>query len=350
MKKPVIVIADVEEQYVLTLEKKIISELQDKVNLEVITEPNYFEKFFSTPRTAEIVVVSEDLYCASLSKHNIKHLFVMTDEIENGSTVQLDVERIYKYTAINEIYNQLIYQSREVFERNIEEKRETRIISFFSACGGTGKTSLSMGVAKILAERYHKVLFVATESVQSFGYYLKDQNIQMPAEGYHAIRKNLQHVFVALKPYIRTEGFSYIPPMMTALDSVGISETMYESLIQEAKKSNEYDYIIVDIEAGYHPESMSLLRLADKIVLVLTPDTLAKKKFEFLNNNIDLKDREKWVYICNKYKENEISEEEARWFSQVHLMERISYSLEKITSLSQMSQLSGMNGLSYLFD
>lgn len=349
MSKPLIVIADIDEQYIMTLESKIIKELDGQVELEVITNPSYFNQFFSTPKTAEVVVVTQDLYHSSLKKHNINHIFVLTDQINDDNTAELNIEPIYKYSAINEIYNQLIFQSREQLHKDVAEKMEPVVIAFYSACGGTGKTTLSMALAKCLTERFHTVLYVNTESVQSFGHYLQDNTICLPNDGYQSVRNDLNHVYSVLKPYIRQEGFSYIPPMTTSLDAVNLKPSLFVNLIQEAKKSHEYDYIIVDVEAGYNDTKMELLQCADKIMLVVTQDTITIQKYKFLNKNIDLSDRERCVYVCNKA-DDSVTDEMEQWFSNIQMHERVEIMEQSDVSLDLISQTNGMKAVSYLFD
>ena len=59
MSKPLIVLVDTDESYLATLENKFLVELGDKAELEIISDLQYYEMFFSTPVTAEIVVVDE---------------------------------------------------------------------------------------------------------------------------------------------------------------------------------------------------------------------------------------------------------------------------------------------------
>ena len=53
MGKPVIILADLDVSYLATLESKVLRELKDKIELEVITERTYFETYFSKPQKAD---------------------------------------------------------------------------------------------------------------------------------------------------------------------------------------------------------------------------------------------------------------------------------------------------------
>ncbi len=46
MSKPLIVIADMDTAYLAELENKFLVELGDRAELEIISDPEYFEQFF----------------------------------------------------------------------------------------------------------------------------------------------------------------------------------------------------------------------------------------------------------------------------------------------------------------
>ena len=74
MSKPLIIIADTDELYLTNLERKFLEEFDDQIDLEIISDADYFEKRFETPLSVEILVVSEKLYSSSLQKHNISNV------------------------------------------------------------------------------------------------------------------------------------------------------------------------------------------------------------------------------------------------------------------------------------
>ena len=79
MSKPLIVIADMDTAYLAELENKFLVELGDRAELEIISDPEYFEQFFSNPVTAEIVAVNENLYTNALQRQDIQNLFILSE-------------------------------------------------------------------------------------------------------------------------------------------------------------------------------------------------------------------------------------------------------------------------------
>ena len=269
MSKPLIVIADMDTAYLAELENKFLVELGDRAELEIISDPEYFEQFFSNPVTAEIVAVNENLYTNALQRQDIQNLFILSEHQEQGRTEELSVSRVYKYYGIKELYNELTYKSQERLEGKESGKRETTIIALYSAIGGTGKTSLSVGLAECLAKKHKRILYVNTEAIQAFFFYLSDKS-GMPNEGYRAIKEDAGHIYQNIRSFIRKEGFSYIPPFLSTLDARNLSYDIYLNLIRGARESKEYDFIIVDIEAGY--KSVELMK--EHVKKTMRPEVL----------------------------------------------------------------------------
>ena len=351
MSKPLVVIADRDETYIATYEEKFLRELDNRIELEIITDEAYFEEFFSTPKTIEILIVGEYFYSRDLLKHNINNLFVLTEEDEEGATEELSVIKIFKYSGkgIREIYNELTYRSREELFQDSEVNKESIVIGFYSAIGGTGKTSLSIGLAEALAQNHQRVLYVNSESIHAFGYYLSDRN-GMSNEGYRAIREDVKHPYKNLKSYIKKENFYYIPPFMATLDALNLSSQIFVDLVKDAKASMDYDFIIVDIEAGYSLTRTELLGVADKVIMVMLQDVLSLYKTEYILRNVDFRDKDKYLFICNMYRENkENAYFESLLQKRFPLHEYVHYVENPLITAKSIGELSEIQRIATLF-
>lgn len=348
MSKPVVIIADKDEEYLIAIEKKILREIGSQIDIEVLTEEEYFNDFFSEPKTAELIIIGEELFTRDLLKHNISHIFILSEkeqELTDGNTIELSAEYVNRYASTNEIYNQIIRFSRDKLFQDSMKNAETQIIAFYSACGGTGKTGLSLGLAKCLADKYLRVLYVSTESVQSFGYYLTHRDEYLGEDGYRAIRSAGRDVYRNLKDYLSCEGFDYIPPMLSSLEARNISSDIYRFFIQGAKDSKDYDYIIVDVESGYSDFRLDLLGLADRVYLTVLPTGISVAKMRFLERNVSLNDKEKYVCVCNRCKQND--EEMSKRFSSMNtsIQELIFEGEVEPHNIDELKKLPGMQAL-----
>lgn len=347
MRKPNIVIADEDCSYIAALENKFVEELGDKAEIEIITEKEYFNTYFGTPRTVEIMAVSEKMYSNELLKHDIANLFVLTDELENGATQNLSIENVYKYTGMAELFNELVYKSRSVLYAREKQEIETKVIALYAASGGTGKTLLGMGLAKYLANNHKKVFYLNTESIQSFGGYLKDASV-LTMEAHQAMALDDKTIYRNMGHFFRNEGFSYLPPFGLTLSNYNMGYKIYEYFIQGIKQSREYEYVIVDVDAGFADERLGLLQMSDYNVVVMKQDMSSVLKTEVLLRCIALQDSEKTIFVCNQYDESTrnyyLESELRRMMSMTEYIERV-----EEADIDKMIVQKGMQKLAYLF-
>ena len=268
MARPKVIIADEDANYIVPLQFKFVTDFFNKIDLEIITDRAYFDDYFSKPQNAEILIVSEELYDSFLQRHNIQNIFVMMEQYDEGGTGELNVNQIFKYTSIKEIFNEIIGKSAGALNVAAVEKKETQIILVTSAAGGVGKTTVAMGVAACLVQNYKRVLYIEAASLQSAQYMLENDTPISSPDIYTKLLNPSDSIYADIKHVIRKEVFSYIPPFKAAIMSVGLSKNIYMDIAVSAKKSGEYDYIVVDTDSVFDEFKADLLNVADKVIFV----------------------------------------------------------------------------------
>lgn len=294
-------IADTDKNYIHTIQLKFIEEFFDEIDLEIITDKEYFEALFTMPQKADILIVSVDLYDVSIQKHNIDHVFLMTEEYEEEQTADLSVNKIFKYTSLKEIFNEIVGKSSETLNIDNTVKKEPQIIVVTSAAGGAGKTTAAMGLSACLAKSYKKVLYINTDELQTFQYLLQNQSPISNTEVYSKLMQAGESIYRGIKHVIRKELFSYLPPFKAALMSLGLTAEVFEDIVKAAKKSNDYEFIVVDTDSTFNKGKAALLDLADKVIFVTRQNSASVISTNILVTNINGMNTEKYSFICNDY-------------------------------------------------
>ncbi len=301
MAKPRIIIADTDVNYIISLQLKFVEEFFERVELEIITDEDYFNELFSSPQNAGILIVSEGLYKQSVQRHNISHIFLMTEQKEEDQTADLRVDCIYKYTSTKEIFNEITGKSADVLNIKREDKQETEVVVFYSASGGTGKTTLAMGVAASLAKKYKRVLYINAERLQSFSHFLENKAVITESGVYSKLTNPDDNVFNEIKHVLRKEIFNYLPPFKAALMSLGLKFSVYEKIALSARKSGDYDFIVIDTDIAFDEEKAALLNLADKVVIVTKQTKAAVSSTNLLVSNVNGINSDKYIFVCNDF-------------------------------------------------
>lgn len=347
MNNPTIVLADLDANYLVPLEEKLAGELYNQVSLEVITDKDYFDEYFSSSRKIDTLVISQSLFSQSLLKHNITDIFVLTEETEENRSSD-NVSYIFKYSSTKEIFSQVL-KNRRI--SNIQFKnKDTQVIVVTSAAGGAGKTTLSLALSLSLSKSYKRVLYLSTDYIQSFTYYTADKS-RISNQVARAFTQMGNMLFETIRPHFRTEGFTYLPAFNSNILSLGFNNSIYLNLIKAAKEAKEYDYIIVDTDAHLDESKAELIQQADKVIITVLQDAFSALKTECLMNNLGCKNPDKFLFVCNKFHreyENEyIASNVGRNFLVSEYVDKLSHS--EIQSLDTIADLSGIRNLTYLF-
>ena len=301
MAKPRIIIADTDMSYIVPLQLKFVEDFFEKVDIEIITELGYYEQFFNIPQKVDILIVSEKLYSQSMQLHNISHIFVMNEQYEEEQIADLNVNHIFKYTSIKEIFNEIIGKSADVLKIEKNEKKETQVVMIYSASGGTGKTTVALGVSAALTKNYKRVLYINAERLQTFQHMLENRSSITTMDIYAKLVVAEGDIYSEIKHVIRKELFSYIPPFKAALMSLGLRYNVFEKLILSAKKSGDYDFIIVDADITFDEDKASLFNLSDKVVFIVNQTFSSVFATNVLVTNINGTNSEKYIFICNNF-------------------------------------------------
>ncbi len=302
MSRPRVIIADGDRNYIVPLQLKFVKEFFNRIDLEIITDTQYFTELFSVPQKAEILILSDELYTPSLLKHNIGYIFVMTEQNEQSGTEELNVNKLYKYTSVKEIFNEIVGKSKGAFNLESGGRQETQIILVTSASGGAGKTTVAMGVSTFLTKYYEKqVLYINASRMQNFQYMLDNDTPVTSPEIYMKLLNPSGQIYEEIKHVLRKESFSYIPAFKAALMSVGLEYAVYGKIAQAAKKSGDYDFIVIDAECTLDEDKARLLNAADKVIIVTEQSVNAVMAVNALISNINGTNSDKYIFVCNKF-------------------------------------------------
>lgn len=295
-----IIIAEEDINYVVAFQEKFVDYFYDKVNLEIITDKDYYNMFFSTPQKVDVLLVSEDLYDSSLQRQNIDHLFVLAESNEGIEESNAFITRIYKYSSVKEILGTIVSDCTDIFQFESGVGDNAQIILVTSASGGSGKTTVSMGLAGSLAEK-NKVLYINTDKLHTFQYLLYNKDAILNNEIYSKLMNDNSNAYNIVKNTIRNELFHYLPPFKASLLSLGIKSDIFEKIIQASKASKEYDYIIVDTDNVFDETKAKLIDIADKVMIVTNQTKVSVNATNEFVKNINDFNLEKYKFVCNDY-------------------------------------------------
>lgn len=301
MEKIRVLLADTDEKYLMALERKFIDGFEGRADINIITDAEYLNTFFGTPQYLDILVINDGLYNRSFERHDIANIFILSEQmLEEEATGNLNDNYIYKYTSVKEIFNEVVNNLSINSTSSLSNVKETRVISVYSPIGGIGTTSMAVGLSAALAKNHKKVLFISTDSLQSFStFFIEKEELNSGVEK-QMVSEN-EYIYDALKPSIRNEIFDYIPPFRISLSSLNITMTQFINLINSIKVAKDYDYIVVEATSVFTEGTSSLMGYSNHVIVVTGQDRIAAHKLVCLLKNIDCSDSNRFMFVCNKY-------------------------------------------------
>ncbi len=301
MTNPKVIIADSDVNYIAPLQYKFINDYFNNIDLEIITDKQYFDEYFSVPRNAEVLIVSEEFFESSIKRHDIKNIFLMSEQLDDGSTGDLSINKMYKYTSIVEIFREITAKCAKELATGAVEQKETQIILITSACGGVGKTTVATSIAASLTEGYQRVLYINAAMLQNFQYLLKDDEPLSGTGVYAALLNPTENVYLDVKSGIRKGVFNYLPEFKAALPSLGVDYSVFLKIALSAKKSGDYDFIIIDADSLFDDEKLNMMDAADKVIVVTDQSVNAINATNRFVANVNGINSEKYIFICNRF-------------------------------------------------
>lgn len=314
MAKPIIVIVETDKTYLMPIEMKVAETLMDSVDIEIISDIDYFEEYFIAPRKIDVLVINQKLYNESLSKHNIGKTFVLTEETnENedyayrGESSVNEVIYLFKYCNIGTLVNYIIPADWAGTGENVV--KEPQLIAVISPAGGMGVTTVAMGISACMKQNLKSALYINLNRYQNFQYYLQNK-ATLSMEGCSVLRDIDASIYTKMKNYLLKEDFVYLPPLKSTIDALGISKKAFMDLALTAKKSGDYDFVIVDIGSELTGDELKFMKYANKVFVVVNQDSYSLFKLDVLKRSVDCSDTEKYFFLCNKFekgKDNSLS-------------------------------------------
>ncbi|MFC5531621.1 hypothetical protein [Cohnella yongneupensis] len=188
----------------------------------------------------------------------------------------------------------------------VASANECRIITVFSASGGTGKTTLALNMLRQAGERGLRTFYFNLEALNAtsllFGHGEPD-SLSRLLYGLQAHPEQWDELFAATcrhQPYLRTD---YIDAPDHPGERLALPSELLAEVLGRVRASGRYDLIVVDPDAGAGEWHRSLLGGSDQVVWLTTDDvqclTKTDKLLRYWNASAEgLSD--KLVFVMNK--------------------------------------------------
>lgn len=296
MKKQTMVVVELDENYLMPVEMKLAFAVDEIAEIEFISTMEAYEKYFSKLHNIDILVIDETVYTQELHRNNIKRTYILTEKPEIEDTGSTTVIKLYKYANVNSLVKAILPEEWICEEGG---KSKGKIVAVISPSGGSGCTTVAIGIGAFLAGKQRNVLYINSQQMQNFQYYLNNRET-LSIEASVKLNKETD-LYQNMKEFFCREYFDYLPELSSARSNLDVSMNAYSQLVSEAAESQDYDFVITDIGTELSTDALEIFEKADKILVIVNQDAYSEYKVSVLDRFLNYDDSEHFMFICNKY-------------------------------------------------
>lgn len=331
-----------DEEYLKSIEYKLAEALAERVNISYISDCECLKIYNAQPKDIDILMIEEDLYKEVISRQNCKSVYLLLED-QNTVDRQESIGNknvVYKYSSIRVIIDKidgsLLQKKKSIANTN------TKIVSVYSPIGGSGKTTIAVGLAKQLGMKGYKVLYISTETLSDYRFIINETEF-MPEQIAYKCGTQEEKVAEELLRHVKKREFEFLLPWKRMLPAYGITTQQLMKIATLIQKKNIYDHIVIELSAEIQEQKLNFLNESDRVVLVTKQDKKSVERLkQFLGNVVEWKglgvivcnffDAEKENYLegehCKlrytvcEYIEKVIDESELQIMTDVHILEK----------------------------
>lgn len=288
-----------DEKYLKSIEYRLAEELAERVDISFISDNECLKAYNAQPKDIDILMIEENLYQEVISRQNCKNVYLLVDDENNINRQEKAGNRnvVYKYSSIRVIIDKI--DGNLLQQRKSTTNMNTTLVSVYSPVGGSGKTTVSVGLANQLGMKGYKVLYINTESLSDYRLIL-DETEYMPDQVGYQCGMQVERAAEAMLKHVKKNEFEFFPPWKRMLPAYGITTQQLLNIATYIQKKNIYDHIVVELSGEIQEEKLNFLYQSDRVVLVAKQDKKTVEKLkQFMANVVEWKGL--GVIVCNFY-------------------------------------------------
>lgn len=272
MKKGVLAIFDSNTEYAMHLMDYINRKKDFLLEACVFTNGESLAEY-TKASTVDILLIGEDCNLVGMCKEHIRHTLVLSE----GKYVREDMAMpvVYKFQSTEQLLKEIL---TVLLDAETQEGGYVRIgkkascIGFFSASGGSHKTSIALAVGQVLAKKAETLYlnFELLPSIEPPG--VRQENIRIQesqgmSELLYYVRQGNGNISLKIKTITEdVGGLACICPVSHYRDLYDMEPEDVNRMFEDLKRSNLYEKILVDV--GFLGDAAwTLLEHCEKIIV-----------------------------------------------------------------------------------
>ena len=314
MKGEQIVFADPDREYLSFLEGMVVPEFETQAEIILISDFSYFQKYTNVLEKEVLLFVWKSWGKELLLQTENNNIFLVGDK-EEGEKFPVLTKSWDERKIREKIWKEL----KRIRREKIKKRQKTKTMLVYSPIGGSGVSSVAWESAQYLSERGKSVFFLGADTWQDYRRWV-GQSLDKKAEEFFMTKQTYE--FSEWKQWIRHEKIDVLPPFSHAYTCLDITYEFFREIEKEVKKTEKYDWIVVETDHVYHENLTGWMADAEKIMIVIRRGEKWKQILPVMKNSISMSPREKFCFLYNFCQDINAQEKQAKrwgWDAEVFL-------------------------------
>ncbi|NQX63256.1 hypothetical protein [Paenibacillus qinlingensis] len=252
------------------------TEFAERVQVKLFSQVELLLQVVEEPNLKGVLLISDAFYPLLQHQRTSLSKIFLSQHIRNSDSAETVHPFLFRFQPLHELIShiQALYTERSSTVSGRTQSNRTRVMSVYSSSGNSGKSITAVHMAKQLAFRGERVLYLSLESTSPASQWLQGESGRLSQLLYYlkdsaeSIGPKLAH----LKSHDATRRFDYLTPLEQVREMQEMSGEQVRKLIASIIDLSVYDTLIVDLETSVHPRIVKSLELSDAIIWLIRDD------------------------------------------------------------------------------
>ena len=289
----------------------------DRLEISSFTRP---ESFMESVNRSEqdIYLIDESFGVNAEEVSRVGKVLILSESADESEGSETGISKISKYKKPELIFKSVLASYAETGnhpvkgrKKNLQNSNGAKVIMSTSFSGGTGASVFAVACAKRLAAKGLRVLYLSfSELGESSVFFDESASAGSFDDVIFAIKSKNIDLNLKMEAVVSTDhsGVFFFAPSKNALDMLEISASEKKVILESLISSDTYDYIILDEEFRLSKEFISLMAMANRIIVVSNGEKSANSKFvrakkalELLEKSMDIQVTDDMCILYNRF-------------------------------------------------
>jgi cellulose biosynthesis protein BcsQ len=291
MKKLRLVIAESDSAYLEAISSYLLtSEHVSKFECKFFSGKRRMEQFIQEHHRFDILLTSSDMIPDNFTESSKSTLILLDDD--TVSNRESTLPSVFKYQPLDQLISAVItifYDIHGKKDRIGDSSQCAKIISVYSASGGSGKTTLAVNLSKQLSKQSQRVFYLNFEWLHSTPIFFPSFESHQASQALYYLKSNPNQLISkieSLKQYDPNAKVSYFDFPLKPEEMADLNSSEADALITALVETGNYDFIVIDLDSSLEARITTSIEKSDEMIWVLTNDLQSFHKTRHLHDSL----------------------------------------------------------------